>query len=378
MRTTFINPANKLKNFSVTITSEKGETKLLKEVIASIDIHYSNDNPRVFAFIIFKDNYDLNILHDWKTSEITIEYLDVFDKTVTKKFKVLVPQEHVNEKKEKIYQLKLQDKFSYLLDRSFYSKSFTDSPLNALQKFIEFLELDELAGEKDFSNVPENYSFIVPRSMPNLKFFEKEFNKLGYKFYQNKKGICVKGYNDLLPSKLPENDPEKPFIDVTDNQYYKNIIYDFVPEFNNIESTPPITRAFAYDITKKEIIYDDSMNKIDDFILNTDDRNLQDLNMKALNEVYQTHLNFNYYKMLMREHFMNQHIITIVTNGYEKNDLNQIYEIKLLGNKNTTESLSKGNVVVNGKYISYKITEKIIGENLLQKIVLKRADTGKD
>ena len=79
----------------------------------------------------------------------------------------------------------------------------------------------------------------------------------------------------------------------------------------------------------------------------------------------------------MKDAFLSRANIEIVVNGYAQNDLNQIYELQLKGNKSTSDGQSKGNLIIGGKYVSYKLIDKIVADTMVQKIMLYRADLTK-
>lgn len=365
------NAANKLKEYSVTVAG----LKLAKEVIISLEMAYSNKTPRVIGELVFKDMYDMNLQVDWKGASVSVMYMDLYDKILNKEFRVLDVRESLTENNEKSITLELQDLFSFTLEKSYLPKSFTKDIIAAFDEYLVELGIKPYPNHTfDFSSSSHNNSFTTPYNMTNLHWFENELIRYGYVLYQTKDKICLKTYDDLIPSKFPPNDPGKPYKDGTDNQLYKNKIYELIPKHVQLKKTPPITRIYAYDIKSKKIQFNEH-NTISDLILNDDTANIQETVGKI--DVYQTHLNFDENKLRMREKFMSQYEIEIIVNGYFKNDLNQIYDLDLRGFKGSIESTNKGNMILGGKWVSSKVVDKIIGDSLIQKITLNRADAVK-
>lgn len=358
--------ANKLKSYTINI----GGTILNKEAIISSEVAYTNNSPKVICSLVIKDLHDLNLIHDWKTINVIITYVDIFDEDVEETFIIKDISEEQNDRYEKFLYLELQDIFSYKLENSFLSKSFKTNAIDALKKYITHLGIDSYK-EVEFSNSSKVLNFTVPENINNLEWFMLELNKYGFKFYQTKDKICVKSYEDLIPSNLSENNPGKLYLDETSNQLYMNKIYDSKMDHLKRECKPDITRYLAFDINTKTIKYDES-NNIDELLLNDDDYNILDSSGKK--DYYLTHLDFNQSKSMMKDNLLTTNEILIVVNGYKKNDLNQIYELKLRGNKSNTESQNKGNMILSGKWISQRVTDKIIGDSMVQKIILNRAD----
>lgn len=360
-----LNLTNTLNNHGVNI----GGTDLIKEVIYSAEIMYTNNSPKVLCELTLLDLYALNMLLDWKDSLVKITYTDVFNESFEKEFKILNVKERISDENEKILTLELQDVFSYTLENSYTTKSFTGNVVDALTDFISELGLSN--HDIDFTTSDAELNFAVPLHMNNLEFFEKEIQKYGFVMYQTKDKIFLKSYDDLTPSLLEENDPGKPYLNATSNQMYKNRIHEILPQHNQRNNTPPISRGIAYDITKKKMVYEEA-NSIDELVLNTNTNNLQETIGKR--DLYQTHLNFDDLRLKMKNSFMEQHEMVIIVNGYYKNDLNQLYELELRGNKSTSDLHSMGDMILGGHWVSHKITDKIIGDKLIQKITLHRAD----
>lgn len=370
------NVSNKLKAYNITI----GEIELIKETIQSIEVSYKNYTPVVLAKIVINDLYDLNLQHDWKDLTVNIYYMDIYDEFVDKNFTILNIHEKYDDKKNKSFVIEMQDTFSYTLEHSFLSKSYNSEPVAALEEYIEYLEINELIEEFDFSNIEETYYFSIPKNISNLDWFIFELNKFGYSFYQGKNIISIKSLEDLIPSSLIINEDNLPFTNETDNPLYKNKIYEMQAQFLKRKNIIPLTKSLAYNFNTKVMDFT-SENDNSIYDLADGDFNLQDsISNNELNGYkyfIQQHLNFDEHDKKLKESYINAVNIEIITNGYIKNDINQLYELELRGNISTSDSQSKGNTILNGNYIGSIIIDKIIGDNMIQKIYLKRSDLTK-
>lgn len=357
--------SNKLKNYDVKV----GEVELFNETILSVEVSYKNNTPVVFGKLIFNDIYDMNLIHVWRDVGVHISYIDVFDVQVSKNFTILSVTEQYDNMFKKVFVLELQDNFSYELENSYLSKGFNSDPTLALKEFITELEIGEIEGSSlEFTNVGSAYNFVVPKNISNLEFFLHEFYKHGYTFYQDKYNVCVKSLSDLSPETLPDNGL---FMNETNNQLYKNKIIDIMSSFNNRISILPKTRSLGYDFNSKNMSSEID-NDMTQYFLNSDPFNIQ--NTHGYRDVRQQHLDFNQHNLMMKKSFLDQAEIEMIVNGYCNNDLNQVYELKLKGNVATTDTQSKGNLIMNGYYISNKVTDKIVGDSMVQKISLHRSD----
>lgn len=91
-------------------------------------------------------------------------------------------------------------------------------------------------------------------------------------------------------------------------------------------------------------------------------------------DVYQTTLNFDQNEYNIREKFVSQNSCIIAVNGYIDNGVNQIYNLQIAGNKSSSKLIADGDLNLNGKWVSTKVVDKIVGDSLVQKITLNRSD----
>lgn len=350
-----------------------GDFSVNEDELVSLEISYEGNTPVVLATLIFKDTYNFNELQDWKDCEVYVKIVDNSKKDIEKRFIITNISEQENEKKEKTFFLELQDKFSYTFEKSFHAYSFNSNPKEAITKYTSILKLEDF--DIDVGDISETFDFVIPANKNNLESFLSEFKKHGFTFYQTKSGIFIKSVDDLLPSNLPSNDDEQMFFtDETANKLFINRIHNSTKQFMRRNSTPPKSRACAYDIATKTMKKYEK-NDVEDFLMNDESVNLQeDLGSTF---VYQQHLNFENHRLDMRDSFMNQNQIDIVVNGFIKNEIHQIYDLKFIGNKSTVKGMKNGNTIVSGKYISTRVVDKIIKKSFVQKIILKRVDMRK-
>lgn len=369
-----INAGTKVKSYGIKI----GGVDLIKETIASIELSFRNDTPVVLGRLLIDDLYDMNSQVIWKDVVVKVFYMDVFDKFLDMECFITGITETYDEQFNKKYVIELQDKYSYKLQNSFLSKGFNTDLVSALKKYME--ELGLTSYKTDFDAISKVEEFAVPKHIDNLTFFIMEFAKRGYTFYQTKEKIVVKHIDKLRPKQdLVENDPGKPFKNETDNQLYKNRISSMRTFFIKRKSVMPITKTFAYNPGSKSMV-STSDNDNSPYYLSNDPINLQTSSgggYTGVREIYQTHMNFDQHRLNMKESFMRQSEVEIICNGYIKNDVNQVYELELKGNPAGGEQQAKGNTVISGKYVSNTVMDKLVGDSLIQRIHLYRADLTK-
>lgn len=363
-----ISAANKLQTYRVNV----GHIELVPQMIKSFDVTYMNDSIAVTAMLVVDDLVDLNMNVIWRDTPVELFYMDIFDLSVEKTFTVVNVTEAYDDKKNKTLIIMLQDEFSFKLANSYLCKSYNSNVVSIFKEFVDHLELD--IGEGELDNLEDNTEIVVPKTMSNLDFFNREFASNGMVAYQNKKGIFVKHLSNLVPSKLPVQPDD--YLNETNNQLYQNRIISLRGSINTRENILPITESIAYNIEKKAFdLFDD--NKNESYVLADDVFNLQETQFTGMRAVIQHHLNFDDHTLQLKNSFEKQSELEMVVNGYEKNDINQVYELLLMGNKGSADTQAKGNMTLNGKYVCHKLVDKLIGDTLLQKVFLRRSDLTK-
>ena len=363
MTDNLFNRANKLKSFGISINGRE----LIRDTIISAEFVYKNDTPVITGNIVINDLYDYRSLFEWEDSTVVITFLDIFDGTFTKEFKVIRLNDNEYGQHRKSIDIDLQDSFSYKLDHSYLSKSYNNTITFAIQDFISHLGFEDSIIE--ISEVAESKYFTVPKNISNLNFFIFELEKYGYVFYQTRDGVYIKSQTDIDVENLEENGI---FTDQTDNQIYKNLIHKIEVFNNNRDLIVPKTRSIAYNADIKSVNRY-SFNDKTRYSLNDKIADIQISD--GFKDVYQQHLDFGKHDKMIRESFLKQYNAEAVVNGYTKNNVNQIYDLLLRGNVANVDSKNAGTVSSSGKYISWKVVDKLIGDHFIQKIHLERADT---
>lgn len=355
--------------------------KLTLEELMTFECHYKRHNASIYGSIIIADKGDLANIIDLKTCTVKVYFVDNYDEVLYRTFKIINTIESYNNRNAKIYTFKLRDDVSYFLDNLYISKSFTSSRTSALLDIISEYKLNALLTSTKLKIETEDDGIIgnlvLNKNLSVLDFFEKEFNRIGFSFFQNKKGLYIKNKDNLLPNSLPVINGV--FSQIATNQLYKNKIYEFsnIPAQKEELDKTPKQNSYYYDIAQKKMVpitvNIDSLQS--ELTMNKNTTDMQEtVGFKAK---FQNRMDDSQQKNDIRERYLHASKSKIVVNGYINNDINKIIEMELLGNKGSASTQTEGNIVSSGKYIILSITDKIIGDKMLQLIEVGRSDTGR-
>ena len=363
------------------VDADGKEYEVLNEEMMAFECCYKRHNPTIMGSLIVSDKGDLSNIVNLKTSVAQVYFVDNFDEYVYRTFKIINIDESYNNKNSKVYNFKLRDEISYFLDNLYVSKSFTTSRSSAMKQIVSEYKLEALLTATNLVFEAEDDAItgnlVLSKNVSVLDFFEKEFNRIGYSFFQNKKGLYIKNKDNLLPNTLPIIDGV--FSQIATNQLYKNKIYELknIPAQKEELDKTPKQQSYYYDIAQKKMIpINDNIDTIQrDLTMNKNSEDFQETVGKKAK--FQNRMDNSQQKNDIRERFLHASKSKIVVNGYVNNDINKIIEMELLGNKGNTMTQTEGNVVSGGKYIILSVIDKIIGDKMIQLLEVGRSDSGR-
>lgn len=370
-----------LRNSEFLIISNSKTVKILPEQIMMYEMKYERNSPILFGLFAFADFTDILGKIDLKEARVQVYFNDALNKTFIRYFKVYNVVENYDRMKNKQYLFYLIDEISYKLSNIYISKSFNSSKASAFKQILgEYGIYNIISENKLKSQIDDNSkteSFVIQKGMSVLDFFISEFNKIGYSFYQTRDGFYVKSFDDLIPTKLQKQDSK--YIYTTNNQLYKNMIYEFynIPMSGSAITNSPNTKTYFFDPEQKKIVsidktYDDIKS---DMTLNNNNKNLQNNVGSAVS--FQNRLDSTQHINNIRENYLHTFKIDVILNGHMNNDINRIFEVELPGHKGNVKSQFEGNVQSSGNYVSLSVVDKLIGDKLIQKVTLGRSDSQK-
>lgn len=372
-----------LKHVTFTFDDSSKQIKLNMEEIITFEMKYTRNSPVICGVFIFRDLLDILGSIDIKQCSIEVYFNDHYNGNFLRRFKVLEMAEAYSQNRSKAYSLFLVDEISYALNNIFISKSFSGSRVEAFKMILQEYKINDLISKNslksDFASdaSQNNQSFVLSTNMSFLDFFIAEFERIGYSFYQTRDGIYIKSYDDLLPGKLPEITDE--FVQECSNQIYKNIILEVnnIPGSNAAALANPNKKSYYFDENQKKMvpIVDTFDTLKGDLALNNDVRNLQ--SNSGTKAAFQNRADNAQHKNQIRESYLETFKVEIYVNGFVQNDINKIYNVQLQGHKGTVKTQIEGNVISSGKFVGLSVTDKIIGDKLIQRIVLGRSDSQK-
>ncbi len=351
------------------------------EDVVSTEIKWSG------TFIIdgnihIKDTVDWSAMGVFNGETILDIYsIDIFDETFHRKFIITnVHQEEYNDR-FKFFVLDFTDEISYKLRNTYLSKGYEDSKLSeCVTDFFDYLEIQDILTpcnlELDFDDTTEGLNFVVPQDRSFYDFICKELELQGYRWYQTRKRLHIKPKDSLLPNQL--DTIEHKATNKTSNNMYAFKIHDITIEYNNVlklNKDRPNSTNFYFDFEKKTMEkHEQNLEEVkDDITLMDSDYNL--VHTVGSKYVTQHRLDDNVMINSARETYLNNNIINIVIVGdYKYSNVNQLIDFSLKGNIMSIKGQVEGDIPSQGLYVVSAISDRIMGDKIIQRYTLNRLD----
>lgn len=365
-----LNEFNKLKQLTVTFSTYGDKTvsvEVPNEFVETFQIDYSAQTMAVYGSIIVDDQSLIGQTIQFKDQFVDIDFLDYFEERTQMRFRVLNVNHILYDGKQKAFEITLQDDMSYRLKNSYISKSYEKGDLvTVMNEFLHYLG-QNINYKRVHGTLEFNEPLIVPSCMNNLDFFEMEILKRGYNICGDRFGQLVGGTDNLMPSVLSK---DIPFVENEENQNYRNKIHQ---------------------LQIKELIRDKSQPQIQTFEFDYENRTMKTMNHNGIAKFSQNDIAkrsiettgfFPRYDRIsshlekVRRDTSKSYGVDLVVSGYSYRHIHQGQEVYLQGNRNSKESIRYGNTVNSGLYIIQQIQDRYLQGSLMQKLFLRRPDTG--
>lgn len=365
-----LNEYSKLNHTEVKILKAKNQPKdyeiqysVPMEYIPSFQINFNNETMKITQDIMIDDQSLVNALVNFRYSIIEITYTDLFGDSTVKRF-CITNVNHIRYGQDnKAYEIMLQDEASWYLENSYLGKSYKSGDMvNVLNDFLKHLEVEYLIE----GSLPFNTPLVVPKHINNLKFFEDEIYRMGQSIQGTRNGQKIFKEEEIRYDLLSMDDI---FLEKEPNEKYKNAIIDFNTKELTRNDVNPEFETFDFKNENNDFIKDDSYV----LQLQVNDRKESVLDTTGKKSIYQR---ITKHKEMVKRDSLRHNGIDIVVKGYCYREVNTIQDIFIEGNKLDNRFIDLGDTVNSGKYIVCQIQDRFISGSLVQKLFLRRPDTG--
>jgi len=379
MKDNLFDLASKLNTVKVVVDTKE----IPFEDILEIEIHWDCTTLEVPATITLKDNRDLiSFFTSFNKNKVEIFFTDSDNETCSREFYIADMKEAKgDEENTKTIILDLVDVISFTLKNTYISKGYSCKKLSdIIEDIFKIYKIDELYNKeyttRTFSSTTQVHdAIVIPGDRSIYSFFEYQMNQEGYLWYQDKKGINFKFIEEIYPSKLVKV-PEMDFAEDIENPNYKYKILDMSADFSDAYKNlkAPRKRTYTYNpVNKKNEIQTSNVEDLWDKIKTSDidEKYIQSTDGTCLSSVEATS---NLFQLSKETYFfyIENASVEIFVPGKNTNKLLEKRGASFKGSSLHIAGMTEGNTILGGDYIVTSIHDKILGDKMIQKILLGR------
>jgi len=358
--------------------------EFIPEDVISMEIRNELDSFALSGSIQIKDTYDLfnaKVVQPNGNNLITLSISDFFEQKSIRTFRIIDTKTDKVNGRFKLINFDFVDELSFQLNNTYLSKSFNDTPIAAFQQYLTHLGIDQLLTKDklvtDIVDTSTKQMFVVPQNISILEFFESKFKQDNIRIWQDRNGLNVKELSLVQqPLNIPTTANPVLYTNNITNNLYKYKIHEY-SEYRNrtvlTNSNYPLSRTYRY-VTDK-LILSKTLNLVDEISnlkLNTEDMSAIQLNSIPRFDTQST-IGTKIQQFELFDTFMHNNSISCVVSGDIKtSNVGNIANTEFLGNI----LYSDDNVDTNscGQYLIWGVTDRLVGDKLMQKLDLVRLD----
>jgi hypothetical protein len=357
-----------------------------EEDVVSIDFENTFNVVSIIGKIIIKDSINIYRLIDLNEStKIKLDIIDNFGKIINRYFNITSVNIESWNADFRYLRLTFIDSLSFMLSTSYISKSFYDTPVNAILQIFDYLGVEKniltpnnlLLLVKDDN---DKVNFIVPSDRSVLEFFMYLFRNYGCRFWQTIDGVIIGRYlfNNLQErtESLNGTDTIIKYTNNTSNHQNPFMIYDYrILTNQTLELNTKNPSQFNFNSFDGKM-FDVTSIKLSDLYdgLALGNQDLSNISF-TFGEKYTNTTSPSIYNQLLTiedVYFKNTQLEIIVKGNFTANPLGHVVLVDLKGNPTIVQSDISGDTTYSGKYFVYRAQEKIIGDKHISKLTLVR------
>lgn len=344
------------------------EIVIKEEFLNSFQVNFSQLSMKVTGSMIVDDGQLLNAFVQMSDQLLRLSYTDREGNNYTGIFQVTSVRHVTYGQNQKGYEIQFLDFASWRLQNSFLGKSYSNGDMkDVIQEFVQELgfNLFEIEGSLEFEE-----PLVIPKHINNLEFFEDEIYRMGGSIQGTRKGQKIHKTEELEFIKL---ELDSPFVQNEKNQHYKGKIMDFTLTENLRHNIKPKFSTFDFETEEALKTYEPTVLDEYDITPYSVKGTKGVLRNEGTEPIIQRGTKHN---EMVRRNSLEHNQLDIVVPGFCTREPNTLQGVKLQGNKLSQKTIDQGDTVNSGVYIIQQEQDRYIQGQLLQKLHLRRQNSG--
>lgn len=381
-----------------------GGYDLPDDEIITYELKHDFFSFEIVGRIQMKDSFDMfnkKIVSLDVNTTIVISMSDFLGDIYYRTFRIVDTKSEIRNGRFKVYTISFIDEVTFRLSTAYIGKGYLDTPVKALFDSFRDVGVDivmkndklGLLTDPKLDEKVEKHNFIVPQHIDHLHFFTNYLRKYNIRLWQDRKNIYI---NEVKPADLSimENTNKNVIIYTNDtlDQEYMFKIHDFhqyMSPSGQLNALKPFETIYRF--TKDKTIVNETINLSDvlgEMQLNNKDPNASKIKNAPPPVIQQSTQSTTGSKLgvsaadtiggqkanLFDIYMQTNKLLIAVPGSFRYSQPGKLIKVALKGNPLYNDSALEGDRVSSGLYFVSHVTDRMIGDKLIQRLVLNRID----
>lgn len=363
---------------------------ILQDEIASLEVKYSFFDFRIKGKIKFKDSFDMSsggLVKISNDNKLTISAMDRGETKSFRTYRVVSANSIIINDRTKVYDIDFQDEISWTLENTFENATISGSPVRVMINYLKsdkcqaVIKSDKLTIK--YLDTSPNKTFTIPKNKNVLDFMVYMLRKDNIRIYQDRNSIHIKEVKPSSIASVQNEETGNDLVfsnDVPDNMYLFKI-HDFQDLKNDTSSVNKLSPIIKVNSSTSSKGISTVTISLPDFFkdLQLNDMELGNIQLTSGEKLETSEeLAVGWQKAKLFDTFMlNQQMFIAVKGTFKYSNVGTIITTKMKGAISAADTNLEGDRLTSGKYLVLGVSDRFLGDKLIQRLYLGRLDAQK-
>lgn len=363
---------------------------ILQDEIASLEVKYSFFDFRIKGKIKFKDSFDMSsggLVKISNDNKLTISAMDRGETKSFRTYRVVSANSIIINDRTKVYDIDFQDEISWTLENTFENATISGSPVRVMINYLKsdkcqaVIKSDKLTIK--YLDTSPNKTFTIPKNKNVLDFMVYMLRKDNIRIYQDRNSIHIKEVKPSSINSVQNEETGNDLVfsnDVPDNMYLFKI-HDFQDLKNDTSSVNKLSPIIKVNSSTSSKGISTVTISLPDFFkdLQLNDMELGNIQLTSGEKLETSEeLAVGWQKAKLFDTFMlNQQMFIAVKGTFKYSNVGTIITTKMKGAISAADTNLEGDRLTSGKYLVLGVSDRFLGDKLIQRLYLGRLDAQK-
>lgn len=361
--------------------------KILLDDVISLEIKYDITSLRVLGSIKFRDSFDMTstgLVKLNNNNKITISMKDNGETKSFRTFRLTRADAITVNERIKIYDCSIQDEISFILENTYNAQSFSATVASKAKEFLSSSAIQKVMTSDKLSLVVndtgEVRTLTIPQNENILDFLSYQLRKDNIRMYQDRTTIYIQ---EVKPSAItPLKDPTDGSVLTFTNDTKKNEYLFKIHDFQDFKNPTALSNKVAPIVVVNSNTSPKGISQVtislpeffNDLKLN--DMELANIQLTSGTRTETSEeLAVGWQKARLFDVFIrNQQMFIVVPGTLKYSNVGTVVNTVFKGGVGGNDTALEGDTQTSGKYLVLGVSDRFLGDKLIQRLHLGRLD----